>query len=171
MTGIRLTEYTHALGCACKIRPQLLEKILKGLPFHHDPAILVGHQTSDDAAVYRIDEHTAIVQTVDFIPPVVDDPYMYGAIAAANALSDVFAMGAKPLFALSIVGFPDRKLPLEVLQEILRGAGDKAAERQVSRSLAGTASKIPNRNSGWSLQGSFIPTGSCAIRVPCRAMR
>ena len=128
VTGIRLTEYTHALGCACKIRPQLLEKILKGLPFHHDPAILVGHQTSDDAAVYRIDEHTAIVQTVDFIPPVVDDPYMYGAIAAANALSDVFAMGAKPLFALSIVGFPDRKLPLEVLQEILRGAGDKAAE-------------------------------------------
>ena len=98
------------------------------LPRQHNPAILISHETSDDAAVYQIDENTAIVQTVDFIPPVVDDPYMYGAIAAANAISDIYAMGAKPLFALSIVGFPDRKLPLEALQEILRGASDKAAE-------------------------------------------
>ena len=124
----RLTEYTHALGCACKIRPQLLEKILSGIPRNNNPAVLVGHETSDDAAVYQIDENTAIVQTVDFIPPVVDDPYMYGAISAANALSDVYAMGGKPLFALSIVGFPDRKLPLEVLQQILKGANDKVAE-------------------------------------------
>ncbi len=125
---IRLTEYTHSLGCACKIRPQLLEKILKGIPVKSNPAILVGHETSDDAAVYLIDDHTAIVQTVDFIPPVVDDPYMYGAIAAANALSDIYAMGGKPLFALSIVGFPDRKLPIEVLHQILKGANDKVAE-------------------------------------------
>ncbi|MCX6304876.1 MAG: selenide, water dikinase SelD [Bacteroidetes bacterium] len=127
-SGFRLTEYTHALGCACKIRPQLLEKILGGLPVKDNPAILVGHETSDDAAVYQIDAHTAIVQTVDFIPPVVDDPYMYGAISAANAISDVYAMGGKPLFALSIVGFPDRKLPVEVLQQILKGANDKVAE-------------------------------------------
>jgi selenium donor protein len=126
--GVRLTEYTHALGCACKIRPQLLEKILKDIPGKNNPAILVGHETSDDAAVYQIDDHTAIVQTVDFIPPVVDDPYMYGAISAANALSDVYAMGGKPIFALSIVGFPDRKLPIEVLQQILKGANDKVAE-------------------------------------------
>jgi len=126
--AIRLTEFTHALGCACKIRPQLLEKILRGIPGKSNPAILVGHETSDDAAVYLINEDTAIVQTVDFIPPVVDDPYMYGAISAANALSDVYAMGGKPLFALSIVGFPDRKLPVEVLQQILRGANDKVAE-------------------------------------------
>jgi cysteine desulfurase NifS/selenium donor protein len=125
---IRLTEYTHSLGCACKIRPQLLERILKDLPSHDDPAVLVGFESSDDAAVYRLSDDTAIVQTVDFIPPVVDDPYFYGAIAAANALSDIYAMGATPRFALSIVGFPDRKLPLEVLQEILRGAHDKAAE-------------------------------------------
>ena len=125
---IRLTEFTHALGCACKIRPQLLEEILKEIPGKNNPAILVGHETSDDAAIYQIDENTAIVQTVDFIPPVVDDPYMYGAIAAANALSDVYAMGGKPLFALSIVGFPDRKLPLEVLKQILKGANDKVAE-------------------------------------------
>lgn len=125
---IRLTEYTHALGCACKIRPQLLEKILKELPSGRDPQVLVGFESSDDAAVYRIDDERAIVQTVDFIPPVVDDPYAYGAIAAANALSDIYAMGGKPLFALSIVGFPDRKLPIEVLHRILRGASDKVAE-------------------------------------------
>jgi cysteine desulfurase NifS/selenium donor protein len=125
---IRLTEYTHALGCACKIRPQLLEKILQGIPLKNNPAVLVGHETCDDAAVYQIDENTAIVQTVDFIPPVVDDPYMYGAISAANALSDVYAMGGKPLFALSIVGFPDRKLPMEVLEQILKGANDKVVE-------------------------------------------
>jgi len=126
--SIRLTEYTHSLGCACKIRPQMLEKILRGLPPASGDNILVGHETSDDAAVYRISDDTAIVETVDFIPPVVDDPYMYGAISAANALSDIYAMGAKPLFALSIVGFPDRLLPPEVLQQILRGATDKASE-------------------------------------------
>lgn len=126
--GIKLTEFTHSLGCACKIRPQLLEKILHGLPSGTDPNVLVGFETSDDAAIYKIDDERAIVQTVDFIPPVVDDPYEFGAIAAANALSDVYAMGGKPIFALSIVGFPDLKLPLEVLEDILRGANDKVAE-------------------------------------------
>lgn len=124
----RLTEYTHALGCACKIRPQLLERILKEMPATIDPNVLVGYETSDDAAVYKIDDEHALVQTVDFIPPVVDDPYAYGAVAAANALSDVYAMGGKPLFALSIVGFPDKKLPVEVLHLILKGANDKVAE-------------------------------------------
>jgi len=124
----RLTGYTHSLGCACKIRPQLLEKILSGLPLSHDVSVLVGYETSDDAAVYQIDQETAIVETVDFIPPIVDDPYTYGAIAAANALSDIYAMGARPLFALSIVAFPDDKLPLSVLEQILKGATDKVAE-------------------------------------------
>ncbi len=125
---VRLTEYTHALGCACKIRPQLLDRILQELPAGSDPDVLVGFETADDAAVYRLDAERAIVQTVDFIPPVVDDPYAYGAIAAANALSDVYAMGGKPLFALSIVGFPDKKLPIGVLHRILKGANDKVAE-------------------------------------------
>ena len=93
---------------------------------------MVDLRTSDDASVYRIDEHTAIVQTVDFIPPIVDDPYCYGAIAAANALSDVYAMGGKPLFALSIVAFPEKLLPVEVLKEIIRGATDKVAEAGIS---------------------------------------
>jgi cysteine desulfurase len=129
---IRLTEFTHALGCACKIRPQELEKILKTLPKPEGRNILVGTETSDDAAVYRISDDMAIVQTVDFIPPVADDPYAYGAIAAANALSDVWAMGGKPLFALSIVAFPEKRIPFEVLQQIILGVTDKCAEAGIS---------------------------------------
>jgi cysteine desulfurase len=125
---IRLTQFTHGLGCACKLRPQALEEILKALPAPLHPDILVGNNQSDDAAVYRINESQAIVQTLDFFTPIVDDPYTFGAIAAANALSDIYAMGAKPLFALNIVGFPSNRLPLEVLKQILSGASDKAAE-------------------------------------------
>lgn len=129
---VRLTQYTHGLGCACKMRPQLLEKVLGSMPVPEDDNILVGTDTADDAAVYRIDENTAIVQTVDFFTPIVDDPYLFGAIAAANSLSDVYAMGARPLFALSVVGFPSNRLPVSVLQDILRGAHDKAREAGIS---------------------------------------
>jgi cysteine desulfurase len=132
VTDIKLTHYTHGLGCACKIRPQILEQLLKDIPFSFDPNVKVGLGTSDDAAVYQIDNTTAIVQTVDFIPPVVDDPYHFGAIAAANSLSDIYAMGGTPLFALSIVGFPINLLPLEVLQLILKGASDKVAEAGIN---------------------------------------
>ncbi len=125
---ILLTHYTHSLGCACKMDPLALQELLKSMPVTNDPAILVGFETSDDAAVYRINESTVIVQTVDMIPPVVDDPYSFGAIAAANALSDVYAMGGKPLFALSVVGFPVKILPQSVLLEIIKGANDKVAE-------------------------------------------
>lgn len=125
---IKLTHFTHGLGCACKLRPQNLERILASLPRIQHPSILVGPETSDDAAVYKISEELAMVQTVDFFTPVVDDPYSFGAIAAANSLSDIYAMGASPLFALNIVGFPEKRLPLSVLEEILKGAGDKAAE-------------------------------------------
>jgi len=125
---IKLTQYTHGLGCACKLRPQLLEDILKKLPPADDPALLVGTDTSDDAAVYRLDDRTAVVQTVDFFTPIVDDPYQFGAIAAANSLSDIYAMGARPLFALNVVGFPSNRLPMEVLERILKGARDKARE-------------------------------------------
>jgi selenium donor protein len=131
-SSIQLTHYTHGLGCACKIRPQYLEKILKDLPVSSDPNILVGLKDPDDAAVYQVNEQVTIVQTVDFFTPVVDDPYDFGSVAAANALSDIYAMGGKPLFALSIVGFPEKLLPPEVLQQILRGASDKAAEAGIS---------------------------------------
>ena len=126
--SIKLTRYTQGLGCACKLRPQELEKILKEMSAGSDPNILIDTRNSDDAAVYRINDTTAIVQTVDFFTPVVDEPYEFGAIAAANALSDIYAMGAKPLFALNIVGFPSNRLPMEVLREILKGAADKARE-------------------------------------------
>lgn len=129
---IKLTKYTHGMGCACKIRPQYLEKVLKDLPVVFDKNVLIGAGNSDDAAVYKINDETAIVQTVDFFTPIVDDPYYFGAIAAANALSDIYAMGARPLFALNIVGFPDNRLPMQVLKDILRGASDKAAEAGIS---------------------------------------
>lgn len=128
---VKLTRFTHGLGCACKLRPQVLEAALARLPVVTDPRVLVGTETADDAAVYLLDDQTAIVQTVDFFTPVVDDPYAFGAIAAANALSDVYAMGAQPLFALNIVGFPSNRLPVSVLDRILRGALDKAAEAGV----------------------------------------
>ncbi|MDH7559803.1 MAG: selenide, water dikinase SelD [bacterium] len=129
---VRLTRFTHGLGCACKLRPQLLEQVLRSMPLPTDPNVLVGPETSDDAAVYRIDEHTALVQTVDFFTPVVDDPFQFGAIAAANSLSDIYAMGAKPLFALNVVGFPSNRLPLEVLQHILRGAAAVAEQAGIA---------------------------------------
>ena len=127
-SGIRLTSYTHSLGCACKIRPRILESVLKEIPLSGDPRVLVDHRTADDAAAYKIDPERAILQTVDFIPPVVDDPYDYGSIAAANALSDIYAMGGVPLFALGIAGFPVSLLPEKVLRRILKGAADKTAE-------------------------------------------
>lgn len=125
---IKLTHFTHGLGCACKLRPQNLEQILASFPIVSNPDVLVGTNTSDDAAVYRLSEELAVVQTVDFFTPIVDDPYHFGAISAANSLSDIYAMGGRPLFALNIVGFPEKRLPMEVLRRILQGATDKARE-------------------------------------------
>jgi selenide,water dikinase len=102
--------------------------VLGLLPKVTDPKVLVGLETADDAAVYRLRKDLAVVATLDFFTPIVDDPHDFGSIAAANALSDVYAMGAKPVFALSILGFPTTKLPLEVMGEILRGGAEKAAE-------------------------------------------
>jgi len=129
---VKLTRFTHGLGCACKLRPQMLEEILSKLPVPSDERIIVGCDTADDAAVFRIDDKTAIVQTVDFFTPILDDPYQFGAVAAANSLSDIYAMGAQPLFALNIVGFPSNRLPMSVLEEILRGAQSKADEAGIS---------------------------------------
>jgi cysteine desulfurase len=129
---IKLTQYTHGLGCACKLRPQLLEQVLQKIPRPSDHKILVGAETSDDAAVYQIDEDTAIVQTVDFFTPIVDDPFQFGAIAAVNSLSDVYAMGGKPLFALNVVGFPSNRLPIRVLEEILSGAQSIAEKAKIA---------------------------------------
>jgi cysteine desulfurase len=153
---IKLTHYTHGLGCACKIQPQHLESVLSQLKPLFDPQVLVGTETSDDATVYRINEETAIVQTLDFFTPIVDDPYDFGAIAAANALSDIYAMGAQPLFALNIVGFPEDTLPMRVLEQILKGAQDKATEAGIAI-LGGHTIEDPEPKYGMVVTGRIHP--------------
>src|SRR5215471_10652167 len=118
---IRLTQLAKRAGCAAKQPPGYLLPLLGKLPEVTDPNVLVGSATADDAAVYRISDELALVLTTDFFTPIVDRPYDFGAVAATNALSDVYAMGGKPLTALNLVGFPDQKLPVEVLADILRG--------------------------------------------------
>jgi selenide,water dikinase len=128
MDPIHLTQLAKRAGCAAKQPPGYLLSLLGSLPKITDPNVLVGSATADDAAVYKVSDDLALVFTTDFFTPIVDRPYDFGAVAAANALSDVYAMGGTPLCALSIVGFPDTLLPPEVLVEILKGAADKAAE-------------------------------------------
>src|SRR5204863_120587 len=124
---VRLTTLSHGAGCACKLSPADLHPLLATLPRASDPDLLVGHETADDAAVYRIRDDLAIVTTVDFFTPIVDDPYDFGRIAATNALSDVYAMGASPLTALNLVAYSLEQLGAEILREILRGGADAAA--------------------------------------------
>jgi selenide,water dikinase len=120
--SIRLTEMAHGGGCGCKLAPAVLSRILAKMPIASGIGnLLVGTGTSDDAAVYQINEHQAIVATTDFFMPVVDDPFDFGRIAATNALSDVYAMGGTPLLALAVVGMPVAKMPVEVVQDILAG--------------------------------------------------
>jgi selenide,water dikinase len=121
ISPVRLTAYAHGGGCACKIPPGELEDIVRGLTVPSSPDLLVGLDDGDDAAVVRIDEDTAVVTTADFFTPVVDDAYDWGRIAAANALSDVYAMGGRPLVAVNLVGWPRDVLPTELLREVLRG--------------------------------------------------
>ena len=127
-TLYRLTQYAHGGGCACKIPPGELESIVQGLAGLDSPDVLVGLDTGDDAAVVRIEDGMAVVATADFFTPVVDDAYDWGRIAAANALSDVYAMGGRPLVAVNLVGWPRDVLPIELLREVLRGGLDVARE-------------------------------------------
>jgi selenide,water dikinase len=118
----RLTSLSHGGGCGCKIAPGVLSDILKSSPIRNLPAaLLAGSDNNEDAAVYQINEHQAIVATTDFFMPIVDDPFEFGRIAATNAISDIYAMGAQPLFALALLGMPIQVLPLEVIQQITAG--------------------------------------------------
>jgi selenide, water dikinase len=125
-SSYRLTQYAHGGGCACKIPPGELDEVVRGLA--GQAGLLVGLDTGDDAAVLALDAETAIVSTADFFTPVVDDAYDWGRIAAANALSDVYAMGGRPLVGVNLVGWPRETLPLELLREVLRGGSDVARE-------------------------------------------
>ena len=124
----RLTSYASGGGCACKIPPGELEEVVRGLTGHDAAGVLVGLDDGDDAAVVLVDERTAVVATADFFTPVVDDAYDWGRIAAANALSDVYAMGGRPVVAVNLVGWPRAVLPMELLAEVLRGGLDIARE-------------------------------------------
>src|SRR5688572_19934013 len=126
---IRLTEFSHGGGCGCKIAPAVLSELLAATPIRGLPKeLLVGTETADDAAVYKLNDTQALVATTDFFTPIVDDPYDFGRIAATNAISDVYAMGATPIFALALVGMPLDKLPLEVIGRILAGGESVCAE-------------------------------------------
>src|SRR5438874_1958625 len=119
---IRLTQFSHGGGCGCKIAPAVLTEILASTPVRGLPkALMVGTETADDAAVYRLNDSQALVATTDFFTPIVDDPFDFGRIAATNAISDVYAMGGRPIFALAIVGMPLEKLPIAVIRKILEG--------------------------------------------------
>jgi selenide,water dikinase len=127
--AIRLTSLAHGGGCGCKIAPAVLREILADMPAARAfPNLLVGAETSDDAAVWRLNDAQALVATTDFFMPVVDDPFDFGRIAATNALSDVYAMGATPIFALAIVGMPIDKLPVETIRAILAGGASVCAQ-------------------------------------------
>jgi selenium donor protein len=153
---VRLTMYTHGLGCACKLSASELEPILSRIRPADAPEVLIDARTADDAAVYRISEDTALVQTVDFFTPMVDEPVDFGAIAAANALSDIYAMGATPIFALNIVGFPTRRLSIQALEQILEGAGEVAAEAGISI-LGGHSIENPEPVFGMVVNGTAQP--------------
>lgn len=124
---IKLTKLANCAGCGAKVGAGVLAQLLEGIQVHSDPNLLVGFDRSDDASVYKLSEELALVQTVDFFPPIADDPYTFGAIAAANALSDVYAMGGEPKLALNIMAIP-KKMPKEAVHELLRGGYDKVYE-------------------------------------------
>src|SRR6266581_5734917 len=126
---IRLTEFSHGGGCGCKIAPAVLSEILSSTPIRGLPKeLLVGTETADDAAVYRLNDSQALVATTDFFTPIVDDPFDFGRIAATNALSDVYAMGGKPIMALAIVGMPINVLPHDVIAAVLKGGESVCAD-------------------------------------------
>ncbi|MGN1307151.1 MAG: selenide, water dikinase SelD [Faecousia sp.] len=127
MEDIKLTKLAKCAGCGAKVGAGVLAKLLDGIRVHHDPNLLVGFDKSDDASVYQVTENLALVQTVDFFPPIDDDPYTFGQIAATNALSDVYAMGGEPKLALNIMAVPD-SLPKEAVHALLRGGYDKVYE-------------------------------------------
>lgn len=135
-SNIQLTKYSHGAGCGCKISPQVLDTILKSnLAKPNDKNLLVGNSSKDDAAAYDIGHGMALISTTDFFMPIVDDPFSFGKIAGANAISDVYAMGGKPILAIAILGWPVDKLPPEVAQQVIEGAREICAEAGIA--LAG----------------------------------
>ena len=156
VTAVPLTSLSHGAGCGCKLPAAELLPIIRNLPASTAPELLVGSATGDDAAVWRISDELALVQTVDFFTPVVDDPYDFGRIAAANALSDVYAMGGRPLTALNLVAWPLEQLGAAALGEVLRGGMDvvRAAGAEV---VGGHSIDDPEPKYGLAVTGAVHP--------------
>ena len=153
---VKLTQLVEKAGCASKIDQAFLKKVLKGLPASDDPRVMVGVPAGDDAGIYKLSDDMALVQTVDVFTPSVDDPYMFGQVAAANSLSDVYAMGGKAMTALSVLGFPARMVSDQVMHDILRGGLDKMAEAQVAV-IGGHSINDPEIKAGFAVIGSIHP--------------
>jgi selenide, water dikinase len=151
----KLTSMAKAAGCAAKLNPATLDAVLRKLPRQTDPNVLVSFDTNDDAGIYKISETLALVQTVDFFTPIVDDPNLFGQIAAANALSDVYAMGGTPISSLSIVGFPEKGDP-EILEAIIRGGLSKMQEANCSV-IGGHSIRNEDMLFGYAVTGTIDP--------------
>jgi selenide,water dikinase len=154
-SALKLTAMAKAAGCAAKLNPAILESVLRKLPWQTDPNVLVGFETNDDAGVYLVNEDLALVQTVDFFTPIVDDPFLFGQIAAANALSDVYAMGGRPISSLSLVGFPENADPA-ILEQIIRGGLSKMNEAHCSV-LGGHSIRTDDMLFGYAVTGTVHP--------------
>jgi selenide,water dikinase len=152
---VKLTSMAKAAGCAAKLNPATLDAVLRKLPRQTDPNVLVGFDTNDDAGIYLISEGLALVQTVDFFTPIVDDPFLFGQIAAANALSDIYAMGGRPISSLSIVGFPE-KGDSEILEQIIRGGLAKMNEAKCSV-IGGHSIRNEDMLFGYAVTGTINP--------------
>ncbi len=152
---LKLTAMAKAAGCAAKLNPATLEHVLRKLPRQMDPNVLVGFDTNDDAGIYRVSDDLALVQTVDFFTPIVDEPELFGAIAAANALSDVYAMGGRPISSLSLVGFPEKADP-EILEAIIRGGLAKMLEAKCSV-IGGHSIRTDDMVFGYAVTGLIHP--------------
>jgi selenide, water dikinase len=153
---VKLTAFSHGAGCACKLPAAEVHALIAELPSSRDPALLVGTDTADDAAVYRVSDDLAVVTTVDFFTPIVDDPYDFGRVAAANALSDVYAMGGTPVTALNLVAWSLEELGGEVLRSVLRGGADVAAEAGVAV-VGGHSIDDPEPKYGLAVTGTVHP--------------
>ncbi|HEY0703900.1 MAG TPA: selenide, water dikinase SelD [Candidatus Acidoferrales bacterium] len=152
---VRLTETVKAGGCASKLSPAALDSVLSSLTRQHDPKVLVGFETADDAGVYQISPELALVQTVDFFTPIVDDPFTFGQIAAVNALSDVYAMGGRPLTSLAMVCFPE-KADIEILGQVLAGGLSKMVEAGCTV-VGGHSIRDQEMKFGYAVTGSVHP--------------
>jgi len=169
--NIRLTSLAHGGGCGCKLAPSVLQELLAGAPAAQPyRQLLVGTETGDDAAVWQVDDNTCIIATTDFFMPMVDDPCDFGRIAATNAISDVYAMGGRPIMALAVLGMPIDKIPTTMVRAILRGGSEICATAGIPVA-GGHSIDSPEPIYGLAVIGIGRPEIFAEIQVPVRATR